>query len=265
MRKRISRFLSGSSTKDVVRRLENEDYSGGGNVDRMLFICGLHRSGTTMVEHYLRAVAEVACLRASAPENEGQHLQDVYPAAIDCGGPGRFAFEPAMNPDPPDTGEADVLRRRLLDCWAPFVVGEEQVLCEKSPPNLTKIRWLRRIFPGAQFLIVVRDPRASAAATMKWAKSSSYEELIFHWGVAHSLAIRDLDDDCHTLRYEDFCEAPKSALEKSGILDAIPRRSAEFPVEERFQKVSNSNGEYISAMPARRFGDGAWNHFGYDI
>ena len=48
---------------------------------RLLFIAGLHRSGATLLEHWLCAAYDVSHLRAPAPESEGQH----FPAPAICG------------------------------------------------------------------------------------------------------------------------------------------------------------------------------------
>jgi hypothetical protein len=103
-------------------------------------------------------------------------------------------------------------RRALLSHWQHYVVGKSSILLEKSPPNLTKIWWLRQVFPSARFIIMTRDPRAVAAATQKWSKSS-LAELMLHWNVAYSKALRDFrKDDCTIVRYEDLVARPEVEL-----------------------------------------------------
>ncbi|MEM7667785.1 MAG: sulfotransferase [Pseudomonadota bacterium] len=233
-------------------------------IDQLLFICGLHRSGTTAIEEYVSATYEVSYLRAPVPENEGQFLQDVYPAAALHGGPGRFAFHAEMYPAPPEPAEAAVCRDRLLSAWGDYVQGDAPTLSEKSPPNLTKIPYLRAIFPGARFLVVARDPRAVAAATQKWS-NTSLEELMLHWTVAYGAAIEALGDDCHVLRYEDFCEDPMGAFAKAGLDGGLTRRATPLPVPERFARLENTNAKYYDRHSCPRYGPGAWAHFGYDL
>src|ERR1041385_8014493 len=62
---------------------------------RLVFLAGLHRSGTTLLARLLAAHPEVSGFSdTGVPADEGQHLQTVYPAAKEYGGPGRFGFAP---------------------------------------------------------------------------------------------------------------------------------------------------------------------------
>lgn len=229
-----------------------------------IFIAGLHRSGTSLVEQFMYSRLCVSALRAQVPENEGQHLQDVYPVARAFGGAGRFAFAPEMHPLPPDADAALRSRQRLLQCWMPYVTGSDDTLVEKSPPNLTKIPWLRAVFPGSRFLIVVRDPRAVSLATQK-RTGASLEELLFHWHTAYAAAHTAMDDDCVVIRYEDFCADPAAFAERLCARWNLRGRPVPLPVKEKFSAIANVNPAYLPAFPARKLGPGIWTEFGYRI
>ena len=63
--------------------------------NRFVFIAGLHRSGTSLLFQCLRDHPEISAFRdTGVPEDEGQHLQTVYPRAAQWGGPGTFGFHP---------------------------------------------------------------------------------------------------------------------------------------------------------------------------
>ncbi|NDY92686.1 sulfotransferase family protein [Ideonella livida] len=235
---------------------------------RMVFICGLHRSGTSMIERYLTAKFEAAALRApGVPENEGQFLQDVYPVEFPYGGPGLFAFSAGMRPAPvADEALAQRQRERLLECWNGFATEPAPVLIEKSPPNITKIAYLRSLFPQARFVIWTRDPRAVSLATQKWS-GTTLEQLMMHWHTAYSLALADLGPDCMLMSYEAFCEDPPLALARLGDFLGLTLRRKHNQVPARFREVRNSNGKYLEQFPPMnlRLKLAAWDLLGYEV
>lgn len=245
-------------------RLQGVVYNDAPQIDRVVFIAGLHRSGTTLLERLLVSRYDLSCLRASVGESEGQHMQTVYPVARRYGGPGRFALSQQMRDDLDRLADHESCRRRILADWARFTVGDSPVLVEKSPPNLTKIHWLRRVFPGSRFVIMLRDPRAVAAATCKWV-DAPLAELMLHWEAAYGQAMAAYRDaDCTVIRYEDLVAEPQRQLDRLAAgLHLRPRKTpADLP--DRHSEMRNSNADYIREHGGMRYGDGIWNRFGYD-
>ena len=234
---------------------------------RMVFICGLHRSGTTMLQAWLNAHYKCAFLSGHVPENEGQFFQDVYPDERPFGGPGSFAFSERMRPNAIiDEKLAREAQARLRDCWEPWIVGEEPVLLEKSPPNITKIDYLRSIFPDSKFIIWSRDPRAVSLATRKWTKNS-IEGLLLHWHTAYAAAIEQLAADCAVARYEDFCLDPDAATSKLANFCGLDRRETPLPIGKRFRHIENQNRKYLKAFERVDLGlrYASWRTFGYEL
>src|SRR2546423_1736557 len=125
----------------------------------LVFIAGLHRSGTSQLNETLATHPEASGFRnTGVPHDEGQHLQSVYPTARSHGGPGKFAFDPAAHliESSPLANEESALR--LFGQWAQHWQADRRVLLEKSPPNLIRTRFLQQLFPGAHFIVVVRHP-----------------------------------------------------------------------------------------------------------
>ncbi|MBN9890473.1 sulfotransferase family protein [Salipiger abyssi] len=265
---RLAQRLTGKHDTPPVApaaRLDDVTYNDAPHLDRFVFVGGLHRSGTTLLERTLAARYELSYLRATVPESEGQHMQSVYRAALHYGGPGKFAFSSTMRADLEKLDDLKDCRGRIIQDWSRFVVGDSPVLLEKSPPNLTKIAWLRKVFPGSRFVIMTRDPRAASAATLKWAHTS-LDELMRHWDAAYTQAMADFSDaDCILLRYEDLCADPEAELTRvAGFLNLTPRTDIQ-EVESRHLTLRNSNAKYIELHEGARYGAGIWDQLGYEL
>jgi Sulfotransferase family len=163
-----------------------------------------------------------------APEDEGQHLQSVYPIAKVHGGPGRFGFDPAshLTEDSPLVTAEN--RARILEEWSPHWDLERPVLLEKSPPNLLKTRFLQALFPESRFVIIMRHPIPVALATARWRETRGLHRLVRHWLVCHErfAADRPRLAQVHVVRYEDLVRDPADTL--AGVfgflgLDGSPR------------------------------------------
>ena len=81
-----------------------------------MFVGGLHRSGTTLLGRCMSEHPQVSGFSGTgATEDEGQHLQTVYRAANEHGGPGRFGFDPAAHLTEDSPLVSDESRRLLLE------------------------------------------------------------------------------------------------------------------------------------------------------
>jgi hypothetical protein len=140
--------------------------------------------------------------------------------------------------------------------------GHSPILLEKSPPNITRIAWLRAVFPGAGFILITRHPQAVAMASRKWLRRTKLQDLHRHWQKAHRIALADWQDDCLHLRYEDFCADPETALDACTKAFQLPQRPTPLPLPERFATLTDTNAEYLAAAP-HPLGRGIWNRLGY--
>ncbi len=182
----------------------------------LVFVGGLHRSGTSLVQRCLASHPEVSGFSGTGvPEDEGQHLQSVYPQDFRLGGAGRFGFRSEARLTERSVLVSAENRARLLAEWGPHWQPGAAVGVEKSPPNVVRTRFLQALFPNAVFVIVMRHPVAVAGATRKGRRRLlSYELLVRHWVACHTILARDapLVRNLQVVRYEHLVADPGAAL-----------------------------------------------------
>jgi hypothetical protein len=184
------------------------------NDHRHVFVGGLHRSGTTLFGRCLAQHPEVSGFSGTpAIEDEGQHLQTLYPPGTAHGGPGKFGFDPGAHLTESSPLVSAASRRQLDSEWSAHWDLTRPVLVEKSPPNLIRTRFLQALYPDAKQIIVMRHPIAVACATQKWSWTS-YTALIEHWLVCHEILVEDARHlpELLVIRYEDFVAHPNDTL-----------------------------------------------------
>jgi Sulfotransferase family len=199
---------------------------------RLVFIGGLHRSGTTLIA---RCLAEHPLIsgfeNTGVPADEGQHLQTLYPPAKAHGGPGRFAFDRRSHLTEESPLVSEESRRQLLSEWSRWWDSTKPIVVEKSPPNLLRGRFLQALFPDAALVMVLRHPLAVAYATQKWSETS-LRSLVHHWVVAHEGFAADSSrlENLLVVRFEELIADPDGTLERVYRLLAVDPVPAALPI-----------------------------------
>jgi hypothetical protein len=205
---------------------------------QLVFLAGLHRSGTTLLARLLAAHPQVSGFSVTgAPADEGQHLQSVYPSDHEHGRPGRFGFAPEMHLTESSPLASEQSAHKLWEEWSPYWDLSRPLLLEKSPPNLLKTRFLQALFPGSAFVVVLRHPIPVSLATAKWRRTRRYHRLLEHWLRAHALFGADCErlERVYVLHYEQLVRDPETTLR--GIFEFLELEP--IPPSEQVEQGAN--------------------------
>jgi hypothetical protein len=234
---------------------------------RLVFVAGLHRSGTTALARLLGQHPDVSALSATGvKEDEGQHLQHVYDRARLHGGPGRFAFSPRAHLTEDSELATPASAVSMLASWEPYWDTSRPVLLEKSPPNLLMTRFLQKLFPNASFVVITRHPVVVALSTSKWVRFGRLDTSVEHWLTAHETFAADRVhlDRVHVLKYEDVVGDPAGQLAQVadflGLTGSLPldgwRQDRSRTYEDRWAQMGRRPlARQVRRRIVERFGD----------
>jgi hypothetical protein len=114
---------------------------------KYVFIGGHPRSGTTLLAFNIGRMENCTSFEnTGAPMDEGQMLQSVYPNDLECGGGGRFAFDPRAHLTETSSLLTPENKVKLRASWEPWWDKSKSVCIEKSTGNLLKGRFLQAVF-----------------------------------------------------------------------------------------------------------------------
>ncbi|ROR29626.1 sulfotransferase family protein [Inmirania thermothiophila] len=232
---------------------------------RLVFVVGAPRSGTTLLTHMLHR-HPLAC---GTPETHFLCHVHVYP-----GGPVRFVRSwpnnaewlcsrlqtirtPNWVAEPERTFGAclDLDRRDLLGALRRIFLAvirdaaphpDAPVLVEKTPQHIQYLALLRRLFPEAAILHIVRDGRAVATSLgrMRWWGSGLTGGLAYwgHWVPAASRWVAR-DRRALEIRYEALVTDPEATLREVTRFLGLPFSDAMLsPTEDEHALLEAASG-----------------------
>jgi hypothetical protein len=214
--------------------------NGGRNRRKYVFVCGLPRSGTSLLGRNIARMENCTGFRNTGVlEDEGRFLQDVYPGEDVCGGPGRFGFDPRAHLTETSTLLIPENAAKLRESWHSHWDNSKTIFVEKTPANLLMTRFLQAVFPNSYFVVIIRHPVPVAMAAQKWKINvTSLYNMFEHWLHCHALYEQDKKFLKHVyeLTYEDYIEnADKHHVQ---IADFIGTRVPEPPEHDSFRYVA---------------------------
>ena len=239
--------------------------------DPPIFIVGANRSGTTLLRLILNAHPRIAIpeelnyfnpwiadhWRETAPDREtfrGRvhwYLQSKMPGGA-FGNADLDALEDAIV-DRASTFDWRAVYGGALDAWAQK--QEKKRWGEKTPGNLFYVDVLRTMFPDAQFIHLVRDPRAGVRSMQDTsffgddiAINALNRRKYLREGLRHDATM----PSAHwtRLRYEDLLTAPKDTLRALCHFLGEPFTPAMLTYYEDAE-------QYMSAAAAQEFNEAA--------
>jgi hypothetical protein len=210
---------------------------------KYVFVCGLHRSGTSLLAHNIANLQNCSGFRNVPPlvSDEGQNLQDVYPFESEFGGPGKFGFDPRAHLT--ETSELLTSNNvaRLRGSWHSYWDRNKTIFIEKTPGNLLMTRFLQAVFPNSYFIVLRRHPLPVSLGTPKLgqATATSLHRLFAHWLHCHSIFEADKKhlNRVYELSYEEYVSDPSRYHEE--IATFIGTRAPEAAMAEVKRDRSN--------------------------
>ena len=227
--------------RDAARSLESSRY---------IFIVGLPRSGTTLVERILTGLPGVRS------NGETENFSRALLAAAQGGGD---VFQQAAAADPDVVG---------LN-YARFAGAADVRIIEKLPMNYLYLGAIRRALPDAHIFVVRRSPLDSCFAMYRTLFGDAYpfsydfddlgryygayERLMNHWR-------RALGEHLHEIVYEDLVHEPKRI--GAGIAGhcGLPWRDEAVDIQNN-QSVSLTASAAQVRRPIYGSSSGRWRHY----
>ena len=197
----------------------------GGTFPQAIFVGGHQRSGTTLMAKLLAEHPEITGLvRTGASNDEGQFVQDVYLNEFQMSYPSlqtmRWGYHPHAHLTESEAG-VSTAAARLIEAWhSYFEKPHAKFFVEKTPSNISRVRFLNSAFPEAHFVIMTRNPVTQGLAVRKWANKPlrvglGFREFIEHWLFVMERFADDRRylDNVVICAYEDLVTSPAAVLE----------------------------------------------------
>ena len=188
-----------------------------GEQNVLVFVIGLHRSGTTLLARCLAKHSSCSGFSdTGAPMDEGQFLQSVI-RGVDGGildAVGSVGLKPKMRlPERSELATQDNADKLWRE-WSAHWDLEKKFLIEKSPGNISKTRLLQYYFPSARFIVITRHPIEQVMAIRKWAGNKTYAQHFLNWVAAHYFLYQDMKylKNKHVVKYEELVTDPEGVL-----------------------------------------------------
>ena len=216
-----------------------------------IFIVGMHRSGTTLLEQLLdgspdvRGVGELYDFTSAMRYATDHHCKGVIDRTI---------IERARDAD------FDEIGTRYLDGMA-WRLGSERFFTDKLPSNFLNLGFICRALPQAKILHMVRDPVETCFSNLRELFSEAnpysydqleladyflqYRRLMAHWHAAYPGRILDVD-------YAQLTRDPEAVMRKVAAFCGIDYIDAMCDPRSSTRAVSTASAVQVRDQVVRR-------------
>lgn len=244
--RKLERIAAAFSARAMPKRVDD------GRSARHIFILGLPRSGTTLLERILTGLPGV--VSNGETENFSRALLAVAPSA------GTDIFERAAAADPEAVGAH----------YSRLAGGNGDVhIIEKMPLNYLYLGAIRRALPEAKLLLVRRAPLDSCFAMYRTLFGeaypfsydfedlaryyAAYERLIAHW-------LREIGDSVHQVIYEQLVHAPMQIGAAVAAHCGVPWNNCAIEVQNNASVSLTASAAQVR-RPIYGSSSGRWRHY----
>lgn len=226
-----------------------------------IFIVGFPRSGTTLLAAMLSNHPDIAC-GVETHFFSSLSEEDLTEAADDPGWPdiavqkvAALSLDGQRVLDLYGVTENDLRhelcnrpneKTALLDGLLGLYAGREgkSVWLEKTPIHLVHLHRIRKLFPDARIIRIIRDPRDSLRSIFElpWAPDSMLA-LAYDFRAWHRDAQRffNADSNSYTLKYEELVERPESVLTQICTFLGIGYQDSMLDTSSTGKKIRTDN------------------------